>query len=558
MKKTLLLLIASYLISCSNDDSTTTNQAPANFTVTTEIINNDVTISWTEATDPEGEQVTYEVILDSESISIDQESTSYQINDLSYDTTYEGSIIARDVDGLTTTSDFSFSIGEKNNTPPTVELLGIDNGEVIQQFTDITLTWKGMDQENDPLIYTVRIGPSPGSLQQMAFNYTEENYTIDYLTTGETYYWQISVFDGLVRTDSEIKGFKVYEKVFEGDYEINNPQEMETFANEGYTQITGDFSLIDYANTNSDGLQSLNKIGGNLIIRRTNLPDLKGFKNLEIMEGHLLISKNNFISNLEGLERIKKIDKGLFILRNELLSDLQGIENIGLTIDGYVSIIENSSLSNMSILEKIRTINGYLWIQGNQITNIEFPNLEEVNGEVFNNVYHQIGIKIVINGKLKKIQMPALTKASRIEIRSNILLTEVTMNSIATIENELLISSNGNLTTINDFRNLIGNSANFSLEINGNRKLENITLPSIHTIDKILIEQNEKLATIQLNNLENVTTSFSILNNEILEDYCSLASYAVKALEEQKEIITQGNLYNPTTAMIATREGCKL
>ncbi|WP_108801837.1 fibronectin type III domain-containing protein [Aquimarina sp. Aq107] len=557
---TFITILALSFIGCSNDDDVIIeNKPPTSFTVTTEVINNDVTISWTEATDPEGEQVTYEIILNSESISTNEENTSYQIDDLSYETSYQGSIIAKDTDGLTTISGFTFSIGEKNNTPPTIELLGIDNGEVIQQFTNITLTWKGMDQENDPLRYIVRFGKNPESLGTLAVDYTEENYTIDYLTTGETYYWQISAFDSQMRSSSEIRGFKVYEKVFEGDYEIKNLQEMEAFANAGYTQVTGNFSLIDYADPNSEGLQSLNKINGNLIIQGTNLSDLEGFKNVEIMQGNLDIRNNDFIGNLEGLRRIKKISKGLFILRNPLLINLTGIENIDFTMDGYVSIIENDSLSDISILEKIRVINGFFWVASNiSLTSIILPNLEEVNGNIFDEVFHSIGLLIRGNFNLESIQLPALIKASRAEIINNPLTTEINMDTITTIENELSISRNQNLITINGFQNLVGNSESFFLEISENRELEHIFFPSINSADKILIAQNNKLTTIQLNGLENVSTGFDILNNEILEDYCSLASYASIALAEQKEITTEGNLYNPTTEMISTREGCRL
>ncbi|WP_405207940.1 fibronectin type III domain-containing protein [Aquimarina sp. LLG6339-5] len=557
---TFITILALSFIGCSNDDDVIIeNKPPTSFTVTTEVINNDVTISWTEATDPEGEQVTYEIILNSESISTNEENTSYQIDDLSYETSYQGSIIAKDTDGLTTISGFTFSIGEKNNTPPTIELLGIDNGEVIQQFTNITLTWKGMDQENDPLRYIVRFGKNPESLGTLAVDYTEENYTIDYLTTGETYYWQISAFDSQMRSSSEIRGFKVYEKVFEGDYEIKNLQEMEAFANAGYTQVTGNFSLIDYADPNSEGLQSLNKINGNLIIQGTNLSDLEGFKNVEIMQGNLDIRNNDFIGNLEGLRRIKKISKGLFILRNPLLINLTGIENIDFTMDGYVSIIENDSLSDISILEKIRVINGFFWVASNiSLTSIILPNLEEVNGNIFDEVFHSIGLLIRGNFNLESIQLPALIKASRAEIIYNPLTTEINMDTITTIENELSISRNRNLITINGFQNLVGNSESFFLEISENRELEHIVFPSINSADKILIAQNNKLTTIQLNGLKNVSTGFDILNNEILEDYCSLASYASIALAEQKEITTEGNLYNPTTEMISTREGCRL
>ncbi|MBQ4804889.1 fibronectin type III domain-containing protein [Aquimarina sp. MMG015] len=213
MKKILLLIIASYLISCSNDDSTTTNQAPANFTVTTEIINNDVTISWTEATDPEGNPVTYDIVLNSENIRTNEENTSYQIDNLSYNTNYEGSVTAKDTDGLTTTSDFSFTIDEQPNTAPTEALLIVPENNSNSNDVEITLSWQAAsDNENDPITYSVFIKSGDESFVQYAGNLTENQFNWPGGGIDESHQWYIEATDDKgAKSTSETFSFRTIE-----------------------------------------------------------------------------------------------------------------------------------------------------------------------------------------------------------------------------------------------------------------------------------------------------------------------------------------------------------
>ena len=115
MKNLFLTLMSAMLlvvISCGGDDPAP-NNAPDDFTVTVGTVGaTTADVSWTAASDPDGDDVTYSFLFTSgfsgsESITSNS-ATSVTLTSLTPETTYAGDVIADDGNGGETSSPFSF------------------------------------------------------------------------------------------------------------------------------------------------------------------------------------------------------------------------------------------------------------------------------------------------------------------------------------------------------------------------------------------------------------------------------------------------------------------
>lgn len=118
----LLLLIGFSFASCSKDDPEPENQAPNSFALNE--ISNGVNLlpqlTWETATDPEGDDVSYQVYLDTNNppritIANDLGLSSFKLeNELVPETTYYWKVVAKDSKGNTSESDIvSFTTRDK-------------------------------------------------------------------------------------------------------------------------------------------------------------------------------------------------------------------------------------------------------------------------------------------------------------------------------------------------------------------------------------------------------------------------------------------------------------
>lgn len=122
----LLIAFNCCLLSCKEDDEpqVKVNRAPGNVAVTITLTDNTALITWTAAVDPDLDPVTYDIVLNETMIGQEITELNYTVEDLPYDFQFSGQVIARDVEGLTSENDFSFSTGPMTLRSYTVD--GID------------------------------------------------------------------------------------------------------------------------------------------------------------------------------------------------------------------------------------------------------------------------------------------------------------------------------------------------------------------------------------------------------------------------------------------------
>lgn len=143
------------------------------------------------------------------------------------------------------------------------------------------------------------------------------------------------------------------------------------------------------------GLGLLDSIGGDLLIKDTDLTNLQGLEHLSYIEGAVRIRTNPDLQSLEGFPDLDKINKTLWLEGNRQLKTLEHLEGIevimnnlhiqdtGLTsfdglgnlreIEGFVNIYGNDSIQSLSGLEGLERINKSMFLGSNL-------SLESVNG----------------------------------------------------------------------------------------------------------------------------------------------------------------------------------
>lgn len=226
-KKLSLCLISLFLIlSCGSDDDVPSNRPPNDFQLiqpennAVDIVLNPQFI-WERANDPEGDTVTYDLLLDpgledpSTIIASNLGTTNFTItSSLENSTDYSWQVIASDGKGGTTNSVILSFATKGNQSPQNFNLLQVPNNETNISLTP-ELTWENaVDPEGDPVTYQLLIGMGSTSPSTVIANDLEStNFTIDNaLDYNSEYSWQILASDNSGNTtNSEIFSFTTRE-----------------------------------------------------------------------------------------------------------------------------------------------------------------------------------------------------------------------------------------------------------------------------------------------------------------------------------------------------------
>lgn len=117
----LFILVAFLLMACSDNGDDPNNTDPGIFSANTiETRFDGATIEWTESLDPDGDDVTYAIILEGQEIASGGTTLSYSFSGLEPETLYEGYVESRDGNGGTSQASYFFT------TEPEVIIYEVD------------------------------------------------------------------------------------------------------------------------------------------------------------------------------------------------------------------------------------------------------------------------------------------------------------------------------------------------------------------------------------------------------------------------------------------------
>lgn len=210
LNKTLGLFSATlFLFSCGGGSKEPVNEAPTkvNLTYPTQnllCIDNSIPFDWSDATDPNNDNVSYkiEIATNRELTNIIKTQTATVSNitiTLNKGEAHYWRVTAVDNKGKEGEPSEVFAFytkgeGETNTAPFTAELVKPKDEETISGTT-VTLEWKGADSNvGDTLTYDVYFGEEANPTTIKEENLSTTSLEVD-IESGKTYYWKINTKD---------------------------------------------------------------------------------------------------------------------------------------------------------------------------------------------------------------------------------------------------------------------------------------------------------------------------------------------------------------------------
>lgn len=192
LTKLCLTLSILALFSCGDDAAESVdplNSSPGTFVVSvSDITAVSANITWAAPVDPDGDNLTYTVMLGSNVVAQNQTSLNFEFDQLTANTAYSGSIVADDGNEGESTASFSFSTTEVGNEGP--GSFTITTGTLTR--TTASISWSApTDPDGDVLTYDVKLDGTIISADQ-----TELDYEFSNLTENTSYECEIVAKDG--------------------------------------------------------------------------------------------------------------------------------------------------------------------------------------------------------------------------------------------------------------------------------------------------------------------------------------------------------------------------
>jgi hypothetical protein len=276
-------------------------------------------------------------------------------------------------------------------------------------------------------------------------------------------------------------------------------------------------SVESNAGLNDFKADKLASLGGNLSFRQNGnaaVDTVLSLTSLQTISGSFNFSNNLGAQGLSGLKALKST--GDFTLSgNGSLKSTTGLSNL-VNVKGLL-ISQNAKLTDIEGLSKLSTVDGLLTVSNNAtLKTATFPALT--------NLGQSGSVAVQTNALLTSLKVDALRAApGSISISQNGtaagVSTTVSFALLGSVANQLSISNNNGLKTLDGFGSLI--SAGSSISLQGNDTLANVSsLSKLQTISGSLsISSNPALTNLNgLSALTRVTQGITVSSNAALSD----------------------------------------
>ncbi len=279
-------------------------------------------------------------------------------------------------------------------------------------------------------------------------------------------------------------------------------------------------------------------IGGNVLIKNTQIAHLGGLEALREIKGNLIIENNAKLKSLSGLKSLVSVSGAIEIKNNDSL--LLPIEFGKLEHAGAIIIHHNDQLPGVAAMPSLKGVGGDFSLQDNSsLTQAgSYPNLLRIWGS----------FRLVNNANLQQAPyFPALKAVNRnFLLQRSAQLQQIHLSFIAldSVRGTIEISRNSKLENIIDFPTLryaggihvLNNPALYSIKaydsltsVDGNVEFSNLTaltaLPNFLSLKKIvqgdlIIDNNDRVKSTKgsFSALESIGGKLSITNNNGIPD----------------------------------------
>jgi len=361
------------------------------------------------------------------------------------------------------------------------------------------------------------------------------------------------------------------QNTFNGDALLNSSEQLQEFAEKGYTKVSGDLIIgSQYNSTDNwpnspEEILNVDSIMGNLLIANTRgLSHLKVLGNLVYVGGKLEVADNSSLSSLNGLEKLMHIGADLNIGSNALLQSIEGLLNVqgevkelnisknhllqslngleGIEKCETLTISENSGLNSLEGLEGLRFVTSEVAIRSNKnLKNLQGLNhLRSMPGDV-----DAFTLSISDNQGLASLE--GLDHLNRLYALNLDDLSSI--QNLTGLESRLSIDTELKLRKLANIRSLRGLNTQISvpvIRITLNNALVDIgNLRGVNALNILQINGNESLKNLAgLENLESINQVL-INTNRSLGDYCALTNLMINHRGLQSYAVVN-NLFNPS------------
>lgn len=210
----------------------------------------------------------------------------------------------------------------------------------------------------------------------------------------------------------------------------------------------------------------------------TNL-DLSSLVDTEGLELNIFLENLSSI-DINGITQAEQINIGS--------TSLTAIDMSNLVTCGRLTLFENSQLSSVN-LDNLMTVDETLSINSSIVPNLDLSNLTSV-GRLF----------IGSNGNLIDVDVSKVIDANSVSIIGNLNLMSVDFDNLETVSEDLIISSNEQLNSIN-LTSLVS-VANVNIAFN--ELLSTLNLDDLMSSDFLMVTSNSSLNTLDLASLSSV------------------------------------------------------